>query len=624
MRDSGIAVSRRRRDGAGRVGRFRSCGTAARTAREPSAAFRGTRRSSTAGSRSSIPTTASRISRSRTPPAAGRSPTTASSSTTGSSAAISIERGVQFRTDSDTEVVLNALVLDGPEALKRFRGMFALLLWDAETRVLLAARDQIGVKPLYYTVSQGAFVAASELRTLIAHPAVKPELDPANVVEYLSFGFVAGAGTLLDGVFKLEPGHFLVVKDGAVRVAEYWDALSAEQTLSPTGGATRWRSCVKRSMRRLSGSLVSDVPVSLMLSGGLDSSAIAALATHHVPAARSDRLLGLVRSPDGRIGCRRSSRGRSRHAAPRDPAHRESLWPRGSTSGSPTWISRRRTQPGSPCRASLPRSPADGNKVLLGGDGADELFGGYNRWMTYLRFHDRYWSRIPAIGRRVIGLGARPFARGLAGDIARRARNGGQLFVGSRPFHDDDLRRYLGPVAREAARAEAPESHVEALRERFDTRRPGGDQLAWMSYVALKTDLVEDYLVRLDTMGMRHSVEGRVPLLDVDLVELCILAVPESQGGATIRAEGAVPAGGFFVSAHLHHRAVPSRVSARPSPTGRRRLLRSRVGSPTRLIERGLITPDAVELLSRRRSVKASFALWALGTLSVWCDTNLS
>jgi asparagine synthase (glutamine-hydrolysing) len=531
-----------------------------------------------------------------------------------------LDRGTRFRTESDTEVVLNALVLDGSEALKRFRGMFALLLWDSETRVLLAARDHIGVKPLYYTVSQGTFIAASELRTLIAHPAVTPELDPAHVVEYLSFGFVAGAGTLLDGVFKLEPGHFLRVEDGSLRTAEYWDALPVERT-NERSEHDSLEELRRRLDAAVSGALVSDVPVSLMLSGGLDSSAIAALATKRARAADLTAYSVAFGLPTD------ESAVAARLASDLGIRHREILLTRQSLAeGFDQWLTEMDLPSANPTWMAVSAIAAavlgDGNKVLLGGDGADELFGGYNRWMTYLRFHDRYWSRIPSVGRRAIGTGARPFARGLAGDIARRAGSGGQLFVGSRPFHDDDLHRYLGPVARDAARRRPPETLIGELREQFDTRQPGGDQLAWMSYVALKTDLVEDYLVRLDTMGMRHSVEGRVPLLDVDLVDL---AFSLSQGAKV---------GPHYEQKRLYRQAVspflPAYITERPKqgfcpPVAdwASSLLRSRVVSPTRLIEQGLIEQGALEALSAKRSAKASFALWGLGTLSVWCDTNL-
>jgi asparagine synthase (glutamine-hydrolysing) len=135
----------------------------------------------------------------------------------------SLERqGSASRTNSDTEVVLESLIKDGIAALPHFRGMFGFVLWDHEHhRELLAGRDQLGVKPLYYTLADGLFVAASELRTLLAHPAVRPQLDPAAVVEYLAFGYVCGDRTLVEGVRKLPPGHALRLRDGQLRVLEY-------------------------------------------------------------------------------------------------------------------------------------------------------------------------------------------------------------------------------------------------------------------------------------------------------------------------------------------------------------------------------------------------------------------
>ena len=186
-------------------------------------------------------------------------------------------RGVTFRTNSDTEVVLQSLIVRGAAEVDRFRGMFAFALWDSATGELLAARDHVGVKPLYYTVSDGVFVAGSELRTVSAHPAVTPRLDPARVVEYLSFGAVSGDATLLQGIKKLPAGHLLRIEDGRVKVEQYWDALPADAVTNDPEAEL-----LSSLNRAVASSLVSDVPVSLMLSGGLDSSAIAALAARHL------------------------------------------------------------------------------------------------------------------------------------------------------------------------------------------------------------------------------------------------------------------------------------------------------------------------------------------------------
>jgi asparagine synthase (glutamine-hydrolysing) len=530
-------------------------------------------------------------------------------------------RGARFRTDSDTEVVLYALALEGQDALSRFRGMFAFVLWDAESQELLAARDQVGVKPLYYTVSEdGIFVAASELRTLVAHPAVRAGLDPASVVEYLSFGFVSGSGTLLDGVFKLKPGHSLSVKDGSIRTSEYWDVLPPAGDVDGRRGAVI-DELVDRLDAAVAGSLVSDVPVSMMLSGGLDSSAIAALAARHVPAADLTAYSVCFGLPTDEAATA------ARLAADLGIRHREILLTRDTLAeGFDEWLARMDVPSANPtwiavsCIAGAVRQ--DGHKVLLSGDGADELFGGYNRWMTYLRFNDRYWSRAPAMARRAVGTVSRPLARGLAGDIARRAREGGQLFVGSRPFHDDDLRRYLGPVARNAAHGSPPETGIGRIREKFNSRLPRGDQLAWMSYLALKTDLVEDYLVRLDTMGMGASVEGRVPLLDVDLAGFAFGLSQNEKVGARYEQKALFRrAVSTFLPRYITER--PKQGFCPPVADWASGLLRSRIGGASPLVDLDLISPEAFDALARDRSVKASFALWALGTLSVWCENNL-
>lgn len=524
-------------------------------------------------------------------------------------------RGVTFRTSSDTEVLLQSLMVDGEAVLPKLRGMFGFVVWDDERRELLAARDHMGVKPLYYVLADGLFIAASELRTILAHPVVRPKLDPAAVVEYLAFGFVAGDRTLIDGVRKLPPGHALRIRDGRVDVFEYWDVLPP----AALDGHSFDEQLLEQLEAAVAASLVSDVPLSLMLSGGLDSSAIAALAARHAnPDDMTAYSISFGLPDDESAAAARLARDlglRYRDIRLTEATIRDEVggWldALDVPTANPTWIA---------VSAIARAARENGVKVLLSGDGGDELFGGYNRWMTYLRFHDLVWTRVPKNLRRAGGVVVRPLLRGLAGDIARRAAEGGDLFVGSRPFHDDDLRRFLGPVAREAAAEQPPETAVARLRRRFDERCPGADYLAWMAYLALKTDLVEDYLVRLDTMGMRHSVEGRVPLLDPVLARWAVM-LPQRE-----KVDG-------YRQKDLFRRSVssllPAYVTSRPKQgfcppvaSWANKVMAQRADGIA-LVDAGLITPGAADRLNRERSVGSSFALWALGSLGAWSESVL-
>jgi asparagine synthase (glutamine-hydrolysing) len=526
-------------------------------------------------------------------------------------------RGVRFRTDSDTEVVLQSFIADGEMAFTTFRGMFALVIADRQTGELVVARDQIGVKPLYWSLRAGLFVAASEMRTMLAHPAAHPRLDHAGVVRYLACGHTGGERTLIDGVQQLPPGHGLRVRDGRCELFEYWDIVPAAAGPAPHNGTGDLLELLDEAV---AASLVSDVPVSLMLSGGMDSATIAALAVRHVDpreltaysvsfglpndeSAAAARLAGDLGMPHREISLTRENL-----------ADGFAEWLRGLDvpCANPTWIA----------VSHIARAVReDGGKVLLGGDGGDELFGGYERWMKYLRFHEQVWRRTPRRLRHVGGRAAQPFTSGLAKDISRRAREDGDLFVGSRLFHDDDLVRYLGPRGRAAIAAESPEHAVADLRRRFDATHPTGDYLAWMSYAMLKTHLAEDFLARLDKMGMAESVEGRVPLLDPVLAAWAF-RVPQAEKVPGYRSKAMFrQAAQPLLPRYITER--PKQGFCPPVADWAAALIATRSDELGILAEEGLVAPDALARLAREPSANASFALWSLGTLTAWCSNNL-
>ena len=367
-------------------------------------------------------------------------------------------------------------------------------------------------------------------------------------------------------------------------------------------------------------SLVSDVPVGMMLSGGLDSSAIAAFASARAAPSSLTAYSVSFGQPDDEstVAARLADELRIKHrtllltedvlAAEFDSWLDNLDYP----SQNPTWIA----------SAAIARATReDGIKVLLSGDGGDELFGGYDRWMKYLRFYDTVWSRTPRAIRRAAGRSARPIARGLAGDIATRAAGGGDLFVPSRPIHDDLLHAVLGPIGANALADSPPEAVLDPLRERFAERTDRHDYLAWMSYVSLKTNFVEDFLQRLDKMGMQHSVEGRVPLVDPRLVHFAFrldqdLLVPRHRQKALLRSAVA-PVLPAYVTSRAKQGFCP------PTASWAEQLLARRRHDPSPLVEAGLLSPQAIDTVHGRRGVRGSFGTWTLDVLTAWLARNV-
>ena len=419
---------------------------------------------------------------------------------------------------------------------------------------------------------------------------------------------------MAEGVRKLLPGHYLRIQNGQLSIDEYWDVVGSESTgLESEDTAI---DLLSRLDAAVAASLVSDVPLGLMLSGGVDSSTIAALAVRHMPGQELTSYSVAFGQPDdesvaaGRLAEQLGMKHRTLRVSEAEVRGEFESWlaDLDYPAGNPTWIA----------SSFIARAAnEDGIKVLLSGDGGDELFGGYDRWMKYLRFHDLVWNRVPRFARRFGGRATRGRLGGLAADIARRASTDGGLFVPSRPFHDDVLDRCLGPVGRAAAELCPPETRIEELRRQFDTRLPDGDYLAWMSYVSVKTKLVEDFLQRLDKMGMRHSVEGRVPLLD-PAVARWALRLPQSTKVPRYRQKALLRAAVRPI--------LPAYVLERPKqgfcpPIGSwcEELVLERHADGGILFESGLLRPSAP--LGDRRG--ADFATWTLAMLREWVARNL-
>ncbi len=186
-------------------------------------------------------------------------------------------KGHVFRSRTDTEVIVHAYEEYGPACVEKFNGMFAFAIWDQNQRELFLARDRLGIKPLYYYWNHAKLVFASEIKAILQAPEVEREVNPQAVYHYVGYEFVPAPDTMFRHVHKLPPGHYLRLKNGQVSVQRYWDMTFRTEKLSPRDYAEHMRELLTEAVRKR---LISDVPLGVFLSGGLDSSTIVSLMSH--------------------------------------------------------------------------------------------------------------------------------------------------------------------------------------------------------------------------------------------------------------------------------------------------------------------------------------------------------
>jgi asparagine synthase (glutamine-hydrolysing) len=437
---------------------------------------------------------------------------------------VELERaGHRFRTRCDTETVVHAFETHGPDCLRLFRGMFAFALWDRNSRTLFCARDRLGKKPLYYYWDGRLFAFASEVKALLEHPGISPALNESLLPEYLSFGYTSGDQTLFAGIRKLPPGYYLTLRhEGGRYVLDtrcYWD-VPCHEALEDRDDASWVRECRTRLEDAVRTRLMSDVPLGVFLSGGVDSSAIAALMTRVVSgpiqtfsvgyAEEDFSELNYARRVALHLGTRHHevllSRQRFFDALPRLVWHEDEpiTWPSSVSLYAVSLLASRHV------------------KVVLTGEGADELFAGYTRYRLHL--WNSKWMRpyrlLPA-----------PLRRGVRSAIATSSllsanfrRKLGHTFLGRdaslESLYLDNFYAALSPSEQQAlfrlpydGSALGCENFLHYWRHR---QHPS--LLARMLYADQKTYLVE-LLMKQDQMSMATSIESRVPLLDHHLVE---------------------------------------------------------------------------------------------------------
>jgi asparagine synthase (glutamine-hydrolysing) len=440
----------------------------------------------------------------------------------------------RWKTDhSDTEVIIHAFEEWGIACLERFRGMFAFALWDGRERELWLVRDRIGIKPLYYSVHNGRIVFASEIKALLQDPQQQRAVNEEGLFHYLSFLTVPAPETLFAGVRKLPPGTWLRVRNnGALETRKYWDVLDRTEPLTGVDEdeiAQRLLALLRTAVQLRK---VSDVPVGVFLSGGIDSGTNTALFSEGETAPVKTFTIGY----DGQYDSYTNELHFARAVAERfHTEHHEKLLTLDDlVSFLPRMVYLQDEPIADPVCVPLyyvcKLARDAGVIVCQVGEGADELFCGYPSWKTHLRM--QALDDLPGagvLGRLGLGaLAALGKDQDFRYEFLRRGSRGQPIFWGgAEGFPEARKQALLSPRLRAQFAGRTSWEALAPLRQRFEERAWEPSHLHWMSYLDLNLRLPELLLMRVDKMSMGVSLEGRVPFLDHKFVEFA-MSIPSA------------------------------------------------------------------------------------------------
>ncbi|MBI2188544.1 MAG: asparagine synthase (glutamine-hydrolyzing) [Acidobacteria bacterium] len=535
--------------------------------------------------------------------------------------------GHRYRTRSDTETIVHAYEQWGDDCVHRLRGMFAFALWDGPKRRLLVARDRLGIKPLYWARAGDLLLFASEIKSILASGLVPAACNTRCLPELLATRSTSGSDTLFTGIYKLLPGHRLVFENGSIRIEQYWDvprdgADPELERLDDRALVERFRALLQESVRLR---LMADVPLGMFLSGGIDSSAVAALM-----AREMDRPVQTFSVAFAERDCSELAYARQVARAIGADAREVVIDARDFFDALPRLVWHEDEPIAHPSSVPLHFVSALARqhvKVVLTGEGSDELLAGYGKyWRALVNWRaGRAWtSAVPAPLRSALGAGLVPRLPGRLGTLARRsflarpARPAEMFLDAFAAMPLDQQRRLLHPSLLAGAAPYAPSLDYFA---RVTGRSRLLDRLLYMD---IKTYLVE-LLMKQDQMSMSTSIESRVPFLDHVLVEFVArlparLKLRRLETKRILRKAmvGLVPSD--ILTRRKMGFPVPFAAWVRgPWHETARAVLLDR-----RTRERGLVDPAAVTgLLDAHRSgrVAGGDAIWALVNLELWHRT---
>ena len=425
------------------------------------------------------------------------------------------QRGHKFYTHTDTEIIVHLYEELGADCVKKLRGMFAIALYDERRQSLLLARDRLGKKPLHYAVHQGRLLFGSEIKTILAVAPELAEVNPEGLLQYFYFGYIPDPHTAFRRIHKLPPGHLMEYSNGRTSIREFWDIPEYG-----TQAAMSEEDCLEELERRLEEAvrirLISDVPLGALLSGGVDSSIIVALMARVTSQPVKTFSIGFEaekfnEAEYARLVAERF--GTDHHELILNPNLEETLTflsgmleePFGDSSMLPTYY--------------VSRMARQHVTVALSGDGGDELFAGYDRYLVAME--RRKFDRIPNWLGRIYRdqvhhrMPAGMYGKNLAWNASLTARDRYLDDVSYLPVLHRERSLFSKDFLRAAEHLPNP---LEQWQHYYD-HAPAKDSLSRLLYLDTKTYLTADILAKVDRMSMATSLEVRVPMLDHEFVE---------------------------------------------------------------------------------------------------------
>ncbi|HZZ41094.1 MAG TPA: asparagine synthase (glutamine-hydrolyzing) [Acidobacteriaceae bacterium] len=438
-----------------------------------------------------------------------------------------LSRGHIFRTRTDTEVIVHLYEEYGTACVERLRGMFGFAIWDERQQSLMLARDRVGIKPLYYAIEKNSIVFGSEIKAILADPDIRAQVRPDIVDRFLTFYYVPGDDTLFQDIYKLRPGSTMTVRQGKVEIHQYWDLDFRPTPRSIADAEKELIEILDESVRL---HMISDVPVGILLSGGVDSTAMVSFASSRTDHKLGSFTLGFGGSevPDERPYARLAAQryGTNHHEMTISAEDFRDFLP------DYAWYMEEPV-----CEAPaialyyITKLARESVKVLISGEGGDEAFAGYQTYRGVL-----WLERL----KKALGpmRGPASSAAGAANRILKNPRIAKYGPLLGRPFEAYYYSRSSGPDSYFNRNLNALYSgdFADASDKDFATRpmqRVMADSRKFglvnrMLYVDTKTSLPDDLLLKADKMTMANSIELRVPFLDHKLLEFAA-SLPENQ-----------------------------------------------------------------------------------------------